>query len=106
MTSHLLEPDFTGQEITWIDEQVANGRFASRTAAVLELLRRGLECADMPASYINDPDHWRKRAQEMRALAADIEEQDAKAIMLRLADDYDKLALRAAQRADGLLSNK
>jgi hypothetical protein len=56
----------------------------------------------MPASYINDPDHWRKRAGEMSALASEIEEQEARAVMLRLAADYDKLAERATQRADAL----
>ena len=55
----------------------------------------------MTASHINDPDHWRKRAEEMRALAAEMHEPDTKAIMVRLAADYDKLAERAAQRADG-----
>jgi len=56
----------------------------------------------MTTNYINDPGHWRKRAGEMRALAADVKEDDAKAIMVRLADDYDKLAARAAQRACGI----
>jgi hypothetical protein len=56
----------------------------------------------MPASYINDPQHWRDRADEMRGLAAQMKEADAKATMLRLAADYDKLAERAARRADGL----
>jgi hypothetical protein len=41
-----------------------------------------------------DPKHWLDRAAEMRALS------EAMA-MLRLADDYDKLADRAAARADG-----
>src|SRR5262249_16700830 len=98
---YLLKPEFTEPEIAWIDEQVANGRFASRTAAVLELLRRGLESETMPASYINDPDHWRQRAEEMRALAAEMNEEERKTVMLRLAADYDRLAERAAQRADG-----
>ena len=55
----------------------------------------------MPASYINDPKHWRERAAEMRALAEDIKDAEAKATMLRLAADYDKLAARAVARADG-----
>jgi hypothetical protein len=51
--------------------------------------------------FVNDPDHWQRRAEEMRALAADIKDLDARATMLRIAEDYEKLAKRAAQRAGG-----
>ena len=47
---------------------------------------------------INDPKHWRDRAAEMRALADTMKDADTIGIMNRLADDYDKLADRAAQR--------
>jgi hypothetical protein len=56
----------------------------------------------MPASYINDPKHWQDRACEMRALAEQMKEAETKEIMLRLAADYDKLAERATQRANGI----
>lgn len=102
MTFYLLEPDLSEQEIAWIDGQIANGRFTSRTAAVLELLGRGLESEPMTAGYINDLDHWRERAAEIRTLAAEMKEEDTKAILVRLAADYDKLAARTAQRAGGI----
>jgi hypothetical protein len=50
---------------------------------------------------INDPKHWRDRAAAMRALAATMKDPETTAIMYRLADDYDTLADRAAQRQRG-----
>ena len=47
-----------------------------------------------------DPKHWRDRAAHMRVLASQMNDLDAMAIMLRLADDYDKLADRAEKRAE------
>ena len=51
--------------------------------------------------FLNDPDHWRGRATEMRALAAQAKDAEAQAIMLRVAGEYDNLAERAQKRADG-----
>jgi|HubBroStandDraft_6_1064221.scaffolds.fasta_scaffold2240044_1 hypothetical protein len=53
------------------------------------------------AHFVNNADHWRRRAAEMRALAEDVKDMVARARMLRVADDYDKLAARADQRAGG-----
>jgi hypothetical protein len=44
----------------------------------------------MSISSINDPSHWYDRAAEMRALSEAMNDIDAQAMMLRLADDYDK----------------
>ena len=50
-------------------------------------------------SHINDPEHWRRRAEESRVLAEQMNDETAKQVMLRIADDYVELAVRAAIRA-------
>ena len=47
---------------------------------------------------INDPKHWRNRAEEARAAAHDITDPEAKRKMLRIAADYEELARRAEKR--------
>jgi len=52
----------------------------------------------VPSSFINDPEHWRARAREMRALAGLAHDEEARAAMLKVADDYENLARRAERR--------
>ena len=47
---------------------------------------------------IHDPRHWRDRAEEARAMAAAMGDAAAAAQMLRVAEDYEKLARRAEER--------
>jgi hypothetical protein len=50
---------------------------------------------------IHDPKPWLDRAAELRALSENMADVEARAIMLRLANDYEKLADRAEAQADG-----
>ena len=45
---------------------------------------------------LNDPEYWRSRAEEARALAVQMTD---KAVMLSIAQDYEKLARRAELRS-------
>ena len=51
----------------------------------------------MPAP-IDDPQHRRDSANEIRALLEDVKDEASKQKMLRIADDYEHLAKRAEER--------
>jgi hypothetical protein len=55
----------------------------------------------MPFSHLNDPEHWRDRAKEARALAEDMADPVSKEKMLDLAANYEHLAKRAEDRRSG-----
>ncbi|HEY7662730.1 MAG TPA: hypothetical protein VH934_06380 [Xanthobacteraceae bacterium] len=55
----------------------------------------------MPSSFVNDPKHWRDRAEETRALADQMSDETSRQMMLRIAADYEHLAERAEQRMAG-----
>jgi hypothetical protein len=58
----------------------------------------------MLASFINDPEHWLERAEQMRTLADELDDEQVKETMLRIANDYGRLAKHAEQRAKSLPS--
>jgi hypothetical protein len=41
--------------------------------------------------FVTDPDHWRERAEDMRLTASALEDEHAKARMLRIAEGYEAL---------------
>jgi len=53
----------------------------------------------MTPALVNDPGHWRTRAEVMRDLAGQVEDESTRKIMLRIAHDLDLLAVRAEVRA-------
>jgi hypothetical protein len=61
----------------------------------------GIEDEQMANSFINDPAHWRHRAEEMRTLAEGMSSNETRQIMMRIAADYERLAERAEQRGKG-----
>jgi len=58
----------------------------------------------LPFRSVDDPKHWRDRARKMRDLLDDLTDGEIRATIIRLADDYDKLAVRAEERAAGMKS--
>jgi hypothetical protein len=61
--------------------------------------RKGRFHADVP--HFDEPKHRQQRAEETRVLAEQMNDETAKGMMLRIADDYDKLAESASVRLIG-----
>jgi hypothetical protein len=47
---------------------------------------------------LNDPDHWRNRAEEARVIAEQMIDPEAREFMLGVADHYEEFAERAERR--------
>jgi hypothetical protein len=45
--------------------------------------------------FVNDPKHWRERAEETRVLAEDLTDAVARRQMMEVADAYERMAARA-----------
>jgi len=45
-----------------------------------------------------DPGHWRFRAEEARTIADQMTDEEARTIMRRIANDYDRLAKLAEEQ--------
>ena len=49
----------------------------------------------------DNAEHWRKRGEEMRVLAEDMRDPQTRAVMLKIAEDYERLAKSAEVRTHG-----
>lgn len=52
----------------------------------------------MRSSHVNESDQLRERASEMRASSKELKDNNTVAVIMRLADLYDRLADRAETR--------
>ena len=52
-------------------------------------------------NLLNNPAHWRQRAQETRLIAESARDPEAKRLQLNLVESYEQLATRAEDRALG-----
>ena len=55
----------------------------------------------MRASCVNDPSHLRERAAEMRASSRELKDNNTAALIMRLADLYDRILGIASLKATG-----
>jgi hypothetical protein len=55
----------------------------------------------MLAPHVNDSNHLRERASEMRASSKRLKDNNTAAAIMRLAELYDRLADRAEARSNG-----
>jgi hypothetical protein len=62
--------------------------------APTERIRSGV----MAAIESDETKYWRNRAQHIRALLVSIKNPDSRLVMVKIAEDYEKLARRAEQR--------
>ena len=52
-----------------------------------------------PEARFDDPEYWYQRAEEARVLAEQMNDEKAKQTMMRVAEDCERFAVRAAERS-------
>ena len=69
---------------------VLNQEGRSPRAVLFFVIRSAFRGLGLP-SLMNDPEHWKQRARETRLLAETVDDPQAKAEMLEVADEYERL---------------
>ena len=59
----------------------------------------------MATNEVDDPEFWRFRAEKIRSIANDVKVVEAKAIMTRIAEDYEHIADLVEQRLRGSIAD-
>lgn len=54
--------------------------------------------SELTRDPLNDPEHWRDRAEEARLRAEQLGDPEARRMMLEIAAGYERIAERAEQR--------
>src|SRR5215475_3939775 len=67
-------------------------------ASLLQCTPRNLHTHAMQKVRFWDPEHWRFRAEETRTVADQMTHEEARTIMRRIANDYDRLAKLAEEQ--------
>jgi len=55
----------------------------------------------VPDSKLDNPKHWQERAEEARSIAEQLKDPDSRPMLLRIADDYERLGEHARRRMKG-----
>jgi hypothetical protein len=56
----------------------------------------------MLKDFVDDPQHWHKRAEETRELAKRVSDNDAKKRLSKIATEFDRIALRVEDRINSM----
>ena len=59
----------------------------------------------VPTFFIDDPEYWRKRAEEARTIAERMTDAHMKSLMLGVAESYEKISKWAAKSTGEPSSN-
>jgi hypothetical protein len=86
--------------VLWITRRIELGQIFDVSRTILTSARLGSERSYFEdvsmTDFLTNADHWRKRAEQTRALAANAVKDQGR--LLKVAEEYDRLAAHAEQR--------